>query len=1767
MSRKTIAILLVTIIVFFQPLSTLAKINPDEEGSTTQPEGNPPEYTPEAEDPNQVSNAGDLSGSERPSPTHTIHLKSRQFTPSAMDIAALSDLANSGKPRAHILVQLDFIPRELAKAELETLGLKLLAYVPDYAWIASVSAVDAGAVHQLPGVAWAGELRVEDKLDPSILADSWGPHNLAPDGKTAAIYVILHKDEDLEVGRNLVASYGGIVKSVAYGINLLIVEIPKGNIQTLASEDAVQWIEPAAIPFGPVNDGSRVQIGVNTVNNPPYNLDGSGVDVLVYDSGQVGDHVDFGTRLTHADTDTVSDHSTHVAGTVGGSGVNSLSQGGSNFQWRGMAPAVDLISYGTEYPGSGIIFYENVPDIEHDFAQAQNTYGADIGTASLGSNIYDNYPSQCVLMGNYGASSVLIDQIVRGGNSEVGLGDKYITTWAAGNERGWGTSCGTYSIVAPPAGAKNPIHVGGSNTNDNTQYAHTSWGPTDDGRLKPIVTAGACQTTGDFGITSTDNNPANTYTVMCGTSMATPAVAGGIALMLEHYRDVYSTSGTFWPSTAKVILMHTADDFGNTGPDYQWGYGQVDIHAAVDLITAQSFLQGNVSDGELDAYYLPVTTSAVPLTFSLAWDDFEATLNANPTLINNLDLEVVSPSGTIVRPWVLNPASPGNAATRGVDSVNNQEQVRVDSPEVGTWLIRVRGTTVPEGPQDYSLICEGCQSLSIGVCQNFLGEAASAAASQFDPSKVGGISSQDQEPQVVNRQPTLTEGEHWQRSLEAEASPHGVDTDADLPSLEVTQKSYPEGIGAFLSNLDTHSLDLGLHDFQGTLDQGIGDKSQAEFSTDETAAVMRVGINGACAYPTIQSAVNAASKGDTLRVSAGVYFENLDVYNTSLTIEGDYNSTCTSKGGGETRIEGSLGTGSTMDIQNNSVVLRDLVISWGINLAGGGIYTFDTDVTLDNVEVSNNYALVGGGIYVDPNSVVSLVNGSDIRNNAVAGGGGGVGVDGQFTGTGSNIVHNCAPDGGGIYTLGANVLLNEVGLVLNQAADEAGKGGGIWANGDATVQTSNTTLIGANTAVNGGGIYLEGNSTFNATDTLIGFPLLFLWPNLAETGAGIYADTSTVDFSGTIDLNIAELSGAGIYATNSTVNLTNAKIGGNDAAYQGNQLGSSGHLGVGLFFTSGTQAILDNTTVVSNTFQTTGFTYGGGIYVSGGSNLTLVNNSSVEDHLAPNAGDGKGAGIYINGSTVTLDNSQVISNTAGTNGGGIRLWGTSTLDVNNGSRISYNQSLNGEGGAIAAAGTPDINITGGTFQHNHAETDGGAIFLNAGTLDFDGVWDVRWNNAYGNGGAVAVVGSGSADFKATTGESLLGVNYAFGNGGALYVANTDTVRLYATSGYRLLMNTNQSGGDGGAAYANGGAFFDVYGYLQATSNIANGNGGVFYLSGGSSVWLDDYYNTIQTLWVNRAGNGGAIYAVDSPRVECDGAEIGGSSNGNEAEAGSGGAVYLDNSTFTADNCVFQNNQASGNGGAINALNNSTLTIGTDYPPLAAATITGDENRDGMAPQAPTATSCDPSVRECSSFRYNTADSDLNSTGSGGAIYSSESTLILNHTHLHHNSAYMGGAIYQTGRSSNGEVSDSLIHNNTISHIAGSGIRPHQGSFSLNHVTLADNSGAPAVSSEAAVSQVNNSIVWGNPGGGYGGTFTSGSCNIDQFGSVGSNTDPLYVDPGAQNYRLSSGSPAIDACASGLSPDLDNHFRPFGLAYDMGAYEYRIFEIFLPLVIR
>jgi len=626
-----------------------------------------------------------------------------------------------GADRIHALLQLDHIPTAAQKAALAAQGIELQTYVPHNAWLAAIPAGDPAAVIRVPGVRWVGDWSVEDKLHPYIEADSWGEWAIHPTEDLVMVIVQLHADAPLSRGAELARAHGGVALPPIAGIHGLTVWLPRDHLLALASEEEVTWIEEGPPPLSPTNDGVRASLHVDEVHAAPYNLDGAAVRIFVFDGGLVRDtHTTFnpgtGSRVTQIEAGSEADHATHVAGTAAGDGNGTRA--------LGVAPAATVLSGEYEQSGGTMLFYDNAGDIEADYATARNTHNADLGTNSIGSNTASNC-YLCAREGDYGVSSNLLDSIVRGDNATVG--SPVIMTWANGNERtGGGLFCpgrgrcgSNYHTTAPPSCAKNPIHVGATNSDQDSMTTFSSWGPCDDGRLKPIVSGPGCElgrATGETYIYSSLATSDNAWggSGWCGTSMATPAVAGVVALMIQDWRaqGYGGANDRPLPALVKALLIHTATDLGQDGPDYIYGYGEVNAQAAIDLIRDGHPLGSGdppnwgtaaVNHEETDTYSVNVPANAAVLRVSLAWDDYAAAAFTSGALVNDLDLEVVAPDSTVYYPWVLNPGTPYQPATTGVNDVDNQEQVVVVNPAAGTWTIRVVGSTVPQAPQSYGL--------------------------------------------------------------------------------------------------------------------------------------------------------------------------------------------------------------------------------------------------------------------------------------------------------------------------------------------------------------------------------------------------------------------------------------------------------------------------------------------------------------------------------------------------------------------------------------------------------------------------------------------------------------------------------------------------------------------------------------------------------------------------------------------------------------------------------------------------------------------------------------------------------------------------------------------------------------------------------------------------------------------------------------------------------------------------------------------------------
>ena len=288
--------------------------------------------------------------------------------------------------------------------------------------------------------------------------------------------------------------------------------------------------------------------------------------------------------------------------------------------------------------------------------------------------------------------------------------------FAAGNARndgvcGMSTAVGfpNYRSVLGPGTAKNVITVGAIDADSSRMTEFSGWGPTRGGGLKPDIVGPGCRSLGDGEQGILSAVPARGIGRMCGTSMAAPAVAGVVALMIEKFEKTGVPRKDVYPSTYKALLIHAAKDLGRPGPDFEFGYGQVKLAPTLRLIDDDAVQQQELdTEGETQSGDILVPQGASEVKVSLAWDDPPTSVLADEMLSNDLDLVLISPSGTQHLPLVANavPGKETDPAQPAVDRINVVEQARVESPEAGTWRAEVRATKLgsPSGKQTYSLV-------------------------------------------------------------------------------------------------------------------------------------------------------------------------------------------------------------------------------------------------------------------------------------------------------------------------------------------------------------------------------------------------------------------------------------------------------------------------------------------------------------------------------------------------------------------------------------------------------------------------------------------------------------------------------------------------------------------------------------------------------------------------------------------------------------------------------------------------------------------------------------------------------------------------------------------------------------------------------------------------------------------------------------------------------------------------------------------------------
>lgn len=627
--------------------------------------------------------------------SHTILLKTRAFTPKAVSLT-FSDLAQySGQ---HILVQFEKTPTSAEREKISTMGIKLLQSIPYNAYIAFIEQKDWTKNKALTPFRWVGKLLPEDKVHPRIQLGELDVHVIGDDG-LATFYVYCHGDVSKDRCFQVLENIGAEILAYTPALNMFSVRIEPYRYEEVAELDEVMWVAEPTPPFGLYNNKARAITGVDIAHGAPYFITGAGIKVLIYDGGYVlnsggnATHPDLSGRVIYPETFPAPDiygHATHVSCTVAGTGAAS---GGL---YMGMAPNVVQIISMAYTPMIGPIFYNNLGDIEDNYKTAIYL-GAQVANNSIGSNVAaNNY--NCSWEGDYEGAAALIDKLI------YGLYGPIVIVWAAGNERGYGRCGSSYGTIPPPCPAKNTISVGATNAEDDSMTDFSSWGPTDDGRIRPDVVAPG--SSHDGGIKSCFYG--SSYMKMSGTSMASPVVTGCVALAYEMWQRTMGAI-PISASLMKALIIHGADDLDAPGPDYTYGYGRVYIPRTLDLISSRSFLEITL---EQDSTYARrfKATGTEPFKVTLVWIDPAGPILSGKDLVNDLDLVVMSPDGSANFPFVLDPQNPQLFATRGVDSTNPVEQVLIEKPEAnGIYEVKIRGTYVPQGPQSAALVFSGAE--------------------------------------------------------------------------------------------------------------------------------------------------------------------------------------------------------------------------------------------------------------------------------------------------------------------------------------------------------------------------------------------------------------------------------------------------------------------------------------------------------------------------------------------------------------------------------------------------------------------------------------------------------------------------------------------------------------------------------------------------------------------------------------------------------------------------------------------------------------------------------------------------------------------------------------------------------------------------------------------------------------------------------------------------------------------------------------------------
>ena len=573
--------------------------------------------------------------------------------------------------RAYRYLQFYAIPTDAQKADIEAKGVRLLQYIPNFTYIASIPTeissndleeLNIRSIQSISDFYKVGQ-RITDKNYPEWSLTKFG---------TIRLSISFYDDVTFNSAAETLKQEGiRITESLAHA-NMAFVEVNLKDIDALLDFTFIEYIDIMPDPGKPESDDGRNLHRSNAINGDYYGArkyDGTGVTISINDDGYVGPHIDFKGRLNQNDVqgDFVGNHGDMVAGIAGGAG-------NLNPVMRGMAPG--------------------------SFMHIRQYVSSMSGTIPLHTNdnvlvFSSSYSNGC--NAGYTNTTVLVDQ-------EIYNNPNLLQVFSAGNSNsndcGYGAGSEWGNITGGHKMGKNVIATANLENDDNIRSS-SSRGPASDGRIKPDISAHGA------GQMSTDPN--NGYSPGGGTSAAAPGITGVVAQLHQAYTELnfgqIANSGLL-----KATIMNTANDLGNVGPDFIYGFGKVNALRAIKLIEENRFVNDNISQGGVKNHSIPIPTGVTKVRVMVYWTDKEGSTSAATALVNDLDAVLTDPSNGTHLPWILDhtpsTAALATPATTGIDHLNNVEQIAIINPAAGIYDLEISGTTIPFGPQEYYVLYE-----------------------------------------------------------------------------------------------------------------------------------------------------------------------------------------------------------------------------------------------------------------------------------------------------------------------------------------------------------------------------------------------------------------------------------------------------------------------------------------------------------------------------------------------------------------------------------------------------------------------------------------------------------------------------------------------------------------------------------------------------------------------------------------------------------------------------------------------------------------------------------------------------------------------------------------------------------------------------------------------------------------------------------------------------------------------------------------------------